>query len=165
MSAVRSSNNRSTERRFRALVVQRGFIGWHLHDRSLPGCPDFVFQQRQLAIFIDGCFWHGCPTCYRRPASRRAYWDKKVRANVARDKRTNEVLKLRGWRSIRFWEHDVKEAPERCLEIVTSELHGQRTSVDQTNPTLQMRMFSHRKASDFAIRGLLRQDARLLVEP
>lgn len=107
MRAVKSRGARSTERRLRAVLVAKGIKGWRMHVGDLPGKPDFVFDAEHLAIFVDGCFWHGCPKCYRRPHSSQDYWDAKVRGNMQRDRRYRVRLRRMGWRVLRFWEHEI----------------------------------------------------------
>jgi len=108
MRAVRSRDVRSTEKHLRALMVASGLRGWRIYATNLPGSPDFVFPTRRLAVFVDGCFWHGCPVCYRRPHSRRNYWDAKVAGNIARDRHVNRTLRRQGWRVVRIWEHELR---------------------------------------------------------
>ena len=108
MRAVKSKGARSTERRLRAAIVANGLRGWRMHADELPGKPDFVFPESKIAIFVDGCFWHGCPKCYRRPHSSQSYWDNKVAGNIARDKSRRAELRKSGWRVLRFWEHEIK---------------------------------------------------------
>ena len=91
---------------FRAAKI----IGWRRH-LPLPGRPDFAFRAERVLVFVDGCFWHGCARCYRRPASNRKYWDAKVLRNQARDREVTRELKKRGWRVLRIWEHELKGAP------------------------------------------------------
>lgn len=105
MARVRSSGNQSTELRLIALMRRAGIHGWR-RNYPLPGRPDFVFPALRLAVFVDGCFWHGCPRCYRRPHSRRAYWDAKVQNNRRRDARLRQALRRRGWHVMRVWEHE-----------------------------------------------------------
>ncbi len=107
MASIRSTGNRTTERAF-LLVLRKGKIsGWRRHV-NLPGKPDLVFPSHQVAVFIDGCFWHGCPRCYRLPEDNRAYWKAKVLGNRRRDKRSNRQLRASGWEVLRFWEHTLK---------------------------------------------------------
>lgn len=108
MRAVKSKGARSTERRLRAAIVANGLRGWRMHADELPGKPDFIFTESKIAVFVDGCFWHGCPKCYRRPNSSQSYWDTKVARNMARDKSRRAELRRLGWRVLRFWEHEVK---------------------------------------------------------
>lgn len=91
MRAVKSKGARSTERRLRAAIIVGGIKCWQMHTTELPGKPDFIFQKESLAVFVDGCFWHGWPKCNRRPHSRQDYWDAKVAGNVSRDQRTRQV--------------------------------------------------------------------------
>lgn len=67
---------------------------------------DIVFTRRRLAVFIDGCFWHGCPEHFVTPKSNREYWSAKISRNRARDADTSEQLEAIGWSVIRFWGHD-----------------------------------------------------------
>lgn len=66
---------------------------------------DIVLTRARLAVFIDGCFWHGCPEHYQRPAINRDYWDSKLTRNHERDVETNALLAGRGWTVLRVWEH------------------------------------------------------------
>ena len=116
MAAVRSSGNRSTETKLRAMLAGAGVRSWKMKSDQLPGSPDFVFPGKRIALFVDGCFWHGCPQCYRRPKSSRKYWDAKVLRNMARDKRVSRELKKLGWQHVRIWEHEVVKERAACLK-------------------------------------------------
>ena len=107
MAAVRSRGNRGTELSLVALLGRHGFVGWRRHQ-SLPGKPDFIFRRQKVALFIDGCFWHGCSRHLRMPASNREYWLAKISRNKLRDKKVTKELRRRGWVVIRFWEHDLR---------------------------------------------------------
>ena len=109
MSRVKSRRNRSTEWRLRAGFVRAGLTGWRLDPGGLPGNPDFVFPEGRVAIFVDGCFWHGCPKCGREPSSNVEYWNAKIRRNRRRDRRVSAQLRRRGWRVVRVWEHQLKK--------------------------------------------------------
>ena len=81
---------------------------------------DIVFPRTKVAVFVDGCFWHQCPVHGTMPKSNVAYWEPKLRANVARDRRVNEVLSEHGWTVVRLWEHeDPTEAADRVAEVVS----------------------------------------------
>jgi DNA mismatch endonuclease (patch repair protein) len=122
MRCVKSKNT-SPEIKLRSLLFRNGIRGWRLHAKGLPGNPDIVFNTKKLAIFVDGCFWHGCSICYRRPSSNRKYWDKKLLRNILRDnKNTNELRKM-GWKVLRFWEHDIYNNHIRCVNKVNFELN------------------------------------------
>lgn len=106
MSRVRSRGNKTTELRLQRLLGEAGLTGWKLHA-SVAGKPDFVFELEKVAVFVDGCFWHGCPRCYRRPATNTSYWTEKVARNRRRDRRVTRQLRVQGWRVFRVWEHSV----------------------------------------------------------
>lgn len=108
MGLIRSRGNKATEMRLIALFRAGGIRGWRRH-LPLPGRPDFAFRPERLVLFVDGCFWHGCARCYRRPSSNRTYWDAKVERNRARDRAVSRALRQRGWRVARIWEHQLKE--------------------------------------------------------
>src|SRR5688572_13055237 len=85
MSRIRSVGNASTELRFLSLMRSAGLSGWR-RNINLPGRPDVTFVRERVAVFLDGCFWHGCPRCYAEPKSNIKYWMRKIAGNVARDK-------------------------------------------------------------------------------
>lgn len=67
MAAIRGKHNRTTELRLKMALIRRGIKGWKLHASELPGKPDFYFKNKRLAVFVDGCYWHGCPRCGHIP--------------------------------------------------------------------------------------------------
>jgi DNA mismatch endonuclease (patch repair protein) len=86
--------------------------------RSAPR-PDVVFPSQKVAVFLDGCFWHGCPKHGTRPRTNRVYWDAKITANRARDARQNAALEAEGWLVLRVSEHDAPdEAAARIAAFV-----------------------------------------------
>ena len=107
MARVRSQRNRSTEWRLRSALARAGLRGWILNARDVPGRPDFVFPVQRLAVFVDGCFWHGCPACKRTPTSNLEYWRRKIERNRTRDRTVSHRLKRDGWRVLRIWEHQL----------------------------------------------------------
>jgi DNA mismatch endonuclease (patch repair protein) len=117
MASIRSKGNASTERAFLQLLRDARISGWRRH-LSLPGKPDFVFPVRGLAIFIDGCFWHGCPRCYRMPDDNRTYWRAKVKSNRRRDRRRGRQLRSLKWRVMRVWEHSLESQAGRMRVLV-----------------------------------------------
>jgi DNA mismatch endonuclease (patch repair protein) len=92
----------------------------NLHTET--GRPDLVFLGKRVAIFIDGCFWHGCPEHYLRPRTRDRYWAAKLRMNVERDLRQTTAFEAQGWRVCRFWEHEVIEHLEDVVSAVRAAL-------------------------------------------
>lgn len=104
MAKIRSSGNRDTELRMMRLLREAGITGWRRGSRRL-GRPDFIFPSGRVVVFVDGCFWHGCPRHFRRPSSRQAYWDAKISRNQKRDREVTRHWRRLGWRVIRLWEH------------------------------------------------------------
>ena len=81
--------------------------------------PDFVFKRARLALFVDGCFWHGCPKHATKPNSNRAFWRRKLSANKDRDEFVTRALRRAGWRVLRLWEHELaKRNKERLLHRI-----------------------------------------------
>lgn len=91
----------------------------------MPGTPDFCFRRERLAVFLDGCFWHGCRVCRRRPASNVAYWTAKIVRNRERDARVSSELRALGWRVLRIWEHELK-SPEAVIKRLRQRLSSSR---------------------------------------
>ena len=118
MQRVRGRGNRTTEGRLRAALVGAGIRGWCLHERSLYGQPDFYFHKHRVAVFVDGCFWHGCPECGHVPSKNTSYWRAKFGRNRRRDKKTKELLQQTGVRVVRFWEHEIQEQLPQCLQTI-----------------------------------------------
>ncbi len=114
MARIRSHGNRDTEmvmiKRFRAL----GIIGWR-RRQPVFGKPDFVFRPAKVAVFVDGCFWHGCPKHCRMPAGNAAFWRQKLRRNRERDQLVSRTLRRNGWRVLRVWEHELARKNEARL--------------------------------------------------
>jgi DNA mismatch endonuclease (patch repair protein) len=82
---------------------------------------DIVWRGRKLVVFVDGCFWHGCPEHATQPKSNAVWWREKLAGNVARDRRTDAELTARGWRVLRYWEH---ERPADVMQDVVRALTG-----------------------------------------
>lgn len=123
MSKVRSTGNRSTERRLRLALVRRGISGWQMHPRLVTGQPDFWFPKRRVAVFVDGCFWHGCPRCLRLPKANRKYWRSKIDGNKKRARGVARLLKASGIRTLRVWEHRLRTEMGR-KEVVDEIFRG-----------------------------------------
>src|SRR5579859_6293422 len=119
MRSVRSGGNASTERRLRAGLARAGVRGWKL-QADIPGKPDFLFNEARLAVFVDGCFWHGCPRCGHIPKTRRRFWATKICTNQTRDCVASGELRRRGIRVLRFWEHEVNLDLESCIKRIAA---------------------------------------------
>jgi DNA mismatch endonuclease, patch repair protein len=111
MSRIKGRGNRATELRLVSLFKTYGIKGWR---RSAPvfGKPDFVFPSLRIAVFVDGCFWHGCPIHGSVPGSNRDFWEKKLSRNKSRDRLVNKKLHDLGWKSVRVWQHELRR-PEK----------------------------------------------------
>lgn len=109
MALVRCTGNRSTERRVEAVLLAAGIDGWVKHPRGIPGRPDFFFPRESLVLFVDGCFWHCCPTCRRHlPRNNVTFWSRKLDANRRRDNRVRRALRAQGYHVMRVWEHQLR---------------------------------------------------------
>jgi DNA mismatch endonuclease (patch repair protein) len=86
--------------------------------RNIYGRPDFASRKYKLAIFIDGCFWHGCKEHFAMPRSNMDFWQEKITRNRNHDKKVTNILKREGWNVVRIWEHDVINSPEKCKMLV-----------------------------------------------
>ena len=115
MAAIRGRENRSTELKLIAIMREHGVTGWR-RGFVLMGKPDFVFPKQRLAVFVDGCFWHGCPKHGTLPKTNAVFWSAKIAYNRARDRRVTRTLKGLGWKVIRIWEHAL--APKRVSRTV-----------------------------------------------
>lgn len=89
-----------------------------MHRRDLPGRPDFFFPKKKLVIFVDGCFWHGCPKCFRGTKTNQEFWNTKVKSNKMRDRRNNKYYRDQGYRVIRIWEHEIDNGEESLYGII-----------------------------------------------
>ena len=107
MSNVKSHGNSATELRLIKLFRQQSIGGWR-RNYALLGKPDFVFPKERLVVFIDGCFWHSCPTHGSVPMSNVEFWSRKLQRNRARDRLVTRQLRKTGWRVIRIWQHELK---------------------------------------------------------
>jgi DNA mismatch endonuclease (patch repair protein) len=122
MRAIRSSGTKTTEKRLASLFREYRVRGWRTQPCNIMGRPDFVIQRRHLVVFVDGCFFHGCPHCGHIPRTNRAYWIAKIARNRRRDLTVSKALKEMGYRVIRIWECQLRSKPERCLGPILHEL-------------------------------------------
>lgn len=109
MSLIRGRKNRSTEQVFVKFLRKSRITGWR-RNYGIFGSPDIAFPRHKIAIFLDGCFWHGCPKHGTFPKTNRKFWRNKIEMNIKRDRLVNKTLKKDGWKVMRVWEHDLKNA-------------------------------------------------------
>ncbi len=107
MATVHSENTK-LEQTLIALLKSYEVTGFVCHEQNLPGKPDIVFREEKIVVFLDSCFWHGCPKHLRQPSSNQIYWQSKIQKNIKRDRRTSAKLHSMGWSVLRIWEHDLK---------------------------------------------------------
>ena len=123
MAAVRSRGNTTTELALAKLLWASGVRGYRKHWK-VAGKPDFAWPGRKIAVFVDGCFWHGCVRCKTLPGTNVEFWQKKIETNRARDKRVTKLLRIDGWTVLRFWEHDVKRNPKKAVLRIVAAVKG-----------------------------------------
>lgn len=116
MAQIRKTNTK-LEKNLASLLQGVGVTSYLRYPRDLPGSPDFVFVPERLVVFLDSCFWHGCPKHLRMPKSNLAYWQGKIETNRKRDRRQTKQLEEKGWRVLRIWEHELK-TPESMIRKV-----------------------------------------------
>jgi DNA mismatch endonuclease, patch repair protein len=136
MSRIRGRGNKDTELALAALLRRNNIPGWRRHlpvratvdssklrverkkrqgkvsqpstlNSQLTVRPDFVFRKSRVTVFVDGCFWHGCPKHATWPANRAAWWRRKIVGNKVRDALVTRTLRRAGWRVLRVWEHEL----------------------------------------------------------
>jgi DNA mismatch endonuclease, patch repair protein len=127
MSRIRGRGNKATELALMKLFRQHSISGWR-RQQPVFGKPDFIFKRERLALFVDGCFWHGCPRCYCRPKSNRKFWDAKIARNRERDRKVSRELRRLGWRVIRIWEHDLAEKSDPFTQKFWAALEVSRSA-------------------------------------
>ncbi|MYQ45402.1 DNA mismatch endonuclease Vsr [Streptomyces sp. SID4985] len=133
MQAIRNRDTKP-EWLIRTLVHAQS-LRYRVAAKPLPGLrrtADMVFRPTKVAVFIDGCYWHGCPDHYVPPRTNPAYWSAKVARNMARDRDTDQRLEEAGWTVLRFWEH---EPPEDCAAHIAAEVEKRRNAARRGRKT------------------------------
>lgn len=121
---IRSKTMRSVKSKFTKIdndfvcKLKRNKVEFKRYAIKLYGKPDIVIKKHKIVIFIDSCFWHGCPYHHRRPKSNRKYWNQKIARNKTRDKNVNMYYRNSGWTVIRFWEHSINKNIDKCIDKV-----------------------------------------------
>jgi DNA mismatch endonuclease, patch repair protein len=126
-SAIRGRGNRTTELRLRLALVRARITGWNVQPLGLPGNPDFVFLKERIAVFVDGCFWHGCPQCGHIPKTNSPFWQAKIQRNIERDRANLQKLRESDFIVTRMWEHELKSDLTGCVVRIASLIKLNRT--------------------------------------
>lgn len=117
MSRNRGSNTKPEVKLRKALWA----LGLRYRIKStLPGRPDIVFPSARLVIFVDGCFWHGCPEHFKSPRTNTEFWETKIRRTQQRDRIAEYALNQLGWRVMRIWEHDVRKCADAFVQEIVA---------------------------------------------
>jgi DNA mismatch endonuclease (patch repair protein) len=125
MSRIRGKGNKSTEIALAKVLRQNKISGWRRHrklkirtpKKQIQVTPDFLFVQARLAVFVDGCFWHGCPMHSSIPKGNKDFWSKKLLANKARDQAARVALRRDGWIVLRIWEHELDKPDDVVVKL------------------------------------------------
>jgi len=104
------------------ILLSHGIKRFKVHQPGILGSPDIVLLKEKIVIFIDSCFWHGCPKHLRMPKTNQKYWNSKIGKNVIRDIRIRAKLRRQGWSVLRIWEHDVRN-PLKVVRKITRTLN------------------------------------------
>ena len=121
MSRIRGYGNKDTELALIKLFRCCHIVGWR-RKQKIFGKPDFVFYRSKLAVFVDGCFWHGCAKHATQPKSNSEFWMQKITKNKKRDRLVNRELRKLGWRVVRIWEHSLTKHGNACVNKIKSAL-------------------------------------------
>ncbi|MDP3993444.1 MAG: very short patch repair endonuclease [bacterium] len=116
MSQIKARNT-TLELNFRKSLYSAGLKNYRIKTK-IYGKPDVFFPKNKLAVFLDGCFWHKCPRCYIAPASNAGFWKEKIRENIKRDRKISMYLRKNGIKVLRFWGHQIKTNPNKCIAKV-----------------------------------------------
>ncbi len=99
-------------------ALRRAGLKWRPTAAPLPGSPDLAFPRIRLAVFVDGCFWHGCPRHGTVPKTNTSFWVAKIRRNRQRDRQVDRALQHLGWTVLRVWEHELRGDLSRLLRRI-----------------------------------------------
>ena len=121
MSRVRSVGNQTTEKQLARLLRKAGLSGWRRHQSTI-GRPDFAWPKLKVAVFVDGCFWHGHNCRNLTPKTNAKAWQDKIIRTQSRDRHVSLLLRQQGWKVIRIWECKLTSAPDQCLTRIRCKL-------------------------------------------
>lgn len=120
MASIRGKDT-EPEITIRKLLWKEG-VRYRIHNKSIYGTPDISIKTDRIAIFIDGCFWHGCKRCYKEPKSNVGFWRKKILDNRKRRIKVRSQLRRGGWNVQEFWEHQVNSRPQDVINSIMQNL-------------------------------------------
>jgi len=119
MSRIRGKENKDTELVMIQILRSSHISGWR-RNQVLLGKPDFIFPKQKVALFVDGCFWHGCPKHSNMPKNNREFWEKKLQGNKDRDKYVSRILRRSKWKVVRIWEHELSNSNRVVKRIIAA---------------------------------------------
>lgn len=122
------------ETALRKALHSSGLRGYRLHRRDVPGTPDLAWLGLKVAVFVDGAFWHGHPSAFKRGQSGR-FWDEKIAKNMRRDRQIDQRLAADGWKVVRLWDFEIERDLSKCVERVRTELAERRRADEVANST------------------------------
>ncbi|ANE45246.1 DNA mismatch repair protein Vsr [Paenibacillus swuensis] len=125
MQNIRSKGTKLEERISKTLW--RHGVRFRKNSKSLPGRPDISIKKYKIVIFLDSCFFHGCPEHYIAPKTNPEYWVPKIERNRRRDQQINEIYTNMGWKVMRFWEHEVKRNLESVVDMIVTSIKERKS--------------------------------------
>ena len=117
MSRIKGKGNKDTELVMIQILRSNHISGWR-RNQAVLGKPDFIFPKQKIALFVDGCFWHGCPKHSNMPKNNQEFWEKKLLGNKVRDRFVTRELRRMGWKVVRVWEHELKKPQKIVTKII-----------------------------------------------
>lgn len=136
MRQVKSKRNKSTELKLIKYFKNHQIKGWR-RNYKIFGKPDFVFPKKKIAIFVDGCFWHGHDCRNTKPKDNKEYWVNKIKRNIQRDKQVTEYLENKSWKVLRIWECELKDEKSVIEKITTAPSRVGKGEFNPPPPCLQ----------------------------
>ena len=119
MSRIKGKGNKDTELAMIKILRKHHLAGWR-RNQVVMGKPDFIFPKQRVALFVDGCFWHGCPKHSNIPQNNREFLEKKLLGNMDRDKLVSKELRKVGWKVVRVWEHELSNSDRVVKRILAA---------------------------------------------
>lgn len=141
MGAIRAQSK--LENIFTKALWKEG-LRFRKNVRKLRGTPDIVIQKYKVVIFVDSCFWHGCPLHFKRPKSNQEFWDKKIARNRERDKEVDEYYIVKGWNLKRIWEHEIRSDINNIVEETISFINTAKNNNISSSRDLDVKKESYK---------------------